>query len=95
MLNGMVFSSENEFLESLGMKFKDSGWTYQTGDKKGKSIIISDINSKDDIPQKVIDYFDYYMEFLKSEVGEEKYNSNTSIFWWRYSTLTIIFFTSS
>jgi Plasmid recombination enzyme. len=71
MLNGMVFTSGNEFFEILGMKFKDSGRTYQTGEKKGKSILIPNINSKDDIPQKVIDYFDYCMEFLKEQVGEE------------------------
>ena len=36
MLNGIIFTSGNEFFQSLGMKFKDSGRTYQTGDKKGK-----------------------------------------------------------
>lgn len=71
MLNGIIFTSGNEFFQSLGMNFKDSGRTYQSGDKKGQTIMIPDINSKNDIPFKVTEYFDSCMEFLKQEVGEE------------------------
>ncbi len=71
MLNGIIFTSGNEFFQSLGMKFKDSGRTYQTGEKKGQKVMIPDIQDESDIPQKVYDYFDYCMDFLKKEVGEE------------------------
>ena len=62
LLNGVTFTSGPEFFQSLGMKFKDSGRTYHTGDKKGQAVMIPVIKSKEDIPN---------MEFLKSYVGEE------------------------
>ena len=71
MLNGVVFTSGNEFFQSLGMKFKDSGRTYKTGDKKGQSVFVPDINSKEDIPLEVTYYFDSCMEFLIDLVGKE------------------------
>lgn len=70
-LNGIIFTSGPEFFQSLGMKFKDSGRTYHTGDKKGQSVLIPDINSKNDIPNAVTYFFDSCMEFLKEYVGEE------------------------
>ncbi len=71
MLNGVVFTSGNEFFQSLGMKFKDSGRTYKTGDKKGQSVFVPDINNKEDIPLEVTYYFDSCMEFLIDLVGKE------------------------
>lgn len=71
LLNGVTFTSGPEFFQSLGMKFKDSGRTYHTGDKKGQAVMIPDIKSKDDIPKAVSYFFDYCMEFLKEYVGEE------------------------
>lgn len=71
LLNGVTFTSGPEFFQSLGMKFKDSGRTYHTGDKKGQAVMIPDINSKDDIPKAVSYFFDSCMEFLKEYVGEE------------------------
>ena len=53
------------------MKFKDSGRTYHTGDKKGQAVMIPVIESKEDIPNAVTYFFDCCMEFLKSYVGEE------------------------
>lgn len=71
LLNGAIFTSGPEFFQSLGMKFKDSGRTYHTGDKKGQAVMILDIKSKEDIPNAVTYFFDCCMEFLKNYVGEE------------------------
>lgn len=70
-LNGVTFTSGPEFFQSLGMKFKDSGRTYHTGDKKGQAVMIPDIKSKGDITKAVSYFFDSCMEFLKEYVGEE------------------------
>ncbi len=71
LLNGVTFTSGPEFFQSIGMKFKDSGRTYHTGDKKGQAVMIPDIKSKEDIPKAVSYFFDSCMEFLKEYVGEE------------------------
>ena len=71
LLNGVTFTSGPEFFQSLGIKFKDSGRTYHTGDKKGQAVMIPVIKSKEDIPNAVTYFFDSCMEFLKNYVGEE------------------------
>lgn len=71
LLNGVTFTSGPEFFQSLGMKFKDSGRTYHTGDKKGQAVMIPDIKSKGDITKAVSYFFDSCMEFLKEYVSEE------------------------
>lgn len=71
LLNGVTFTSGPEFFQALGMKFVDSGRTYHTGDKKGQSVMIPEIKSKEDIPNAVSFFFDSCMEFLKDYVGEE------------------------
>ncbi|MBD9098840.1 hypothetical protein EGP98_04535 [bacterium] len=71
LLNGVTFTSGPEFFQSLGMKFKDSGRTYHTGDKKGQAVMIPDIKAKGDITKAVSYFFDSCMEFLKEYVGEE------------------------
>lgn len=71
LLNGVTFTSGPEFFQALGMNFIDSGRTYHTGDKKGQSVMIPNIKSKEDIPNTVSFFFDCCMEFLKDYVGEE------------------------
>ena len=71
MLNGITFTSGNEFFENLGMKFVDTDRTYKTGNKKGQIVKIPYIKSKEDIPQAVTYYFDSCMDYLKEMVGEE------------------------
>jgi len=71
LLNGVTFTSGPEFFQALGMRFKDSGRTYHTGDKKGQTVMIPDIKCKEDIPNAVTYFFDSCMEFLKNYVGEE------------------------
>ena len=69
LLNGAIITSGPEFFQSLGMKFKYSGRIYQIGDKEGQPILVPDINNKDDIPKKVIDYFNESYNFLCDYVG--------------------------
>ncbi len=71
LLNGVTFTSGPEFFQALGMEFVDSGRTYHTGDKKGQTVMIPKIKSKEDIPNAVSFFFDSCMEFLKDYVGEE------------------------
>ena len=71
LLNGVTFTSGPEFFQALGMEFIDSGRTYHTGDKKGQTVMIPNIKSKEDIPNTVSFFFDCCMEFLKDYVGEE------------------------
>ena len=69
LLNGAIVTSGKEFFQSLGMKFKESDRTNQVGANKGKPILVPDINSLDDIPDKVKDFFDNSYKFLEELVG--------------------------
>lgn len=71
LLNGITFTSGNEFFQALGMKFIDTDRTYKTGDKKGQIVRVPFIKSNKDIPQAVSYYFDSCMDYLKEFVGEE------------------------
>ena len=70
VLNGITFTSGNEFFESLGMEFKTTDRVYQTGDKKGQYVKVPIIEKEDDIPTSVKYYFDSCIEFLESYVGK-------------------------
>lgn len=71
ILNGVTFTSGPEFFMTLGLPFKESNRTYQSGDKKGQNILVPDIKSKDDIPSEVTKYFNCCMKFLENLVGKE------------------------
>jgi len=71
LLNGAIITSGKEFFQSLGMKFKDSGRKHQIGAYKGKPILVPDIKSNDDIPEKVKDFFNQSFNFLENLVGKE------------------------
>ena len=71
LLNGAIITSGKEFFQSLGMKFVDSGRTHQVGDNKGKPILVPDIKSNDDIPEKVKVFFNESYNFLESLVGKD------------------------
>ncbi len=71
MLNGAIVTSGKEFFQSLGMKFKKSDRIHQVGKDKGKPILIPDIKSSEDIPEKVKEFFDSSYEFLENLVGKE------------------------
>ena len=71
LLNGAIVTSGKEFFKSLGMKFKESNRTHQVGKDKGKPILVPDIKSKEDIPKKVMDFFDDSYKFLEELVGKD------------------------
>lgn len=71
LLNGAIVTSGKEFFQSLGMKFKDSGRTHQVGKVKGKTILVPDIKSKEDIPEKVMGFFNESYNFLEQLVGKD------------------------
>lgn len=71
LLNGAIVTSGKEFFQSLGMKFKDSGRTHQVGKDKGKPILVPDIKSKEDIPEKVMEFFNESYNFLEQLVGKD------------------------
>lgn len=71
LLNGAIVTSGKEFFQSLGMKFKDSGRTHQVGKDKGKPILVPDIKSDDDIPEKVKNFFNDSYNFLENLVGKD------------------------
>ena len=53
------------------MKFKETDRVYLDGDKKGQAVLVPDIKSSDDIPQKVKNFFDDSYKFLEDFVGKE------------------------
>lgn len=71
LLNGAIVTSGKEFFQSLGMKFKESDRTHQVGKDKGKPILVPDIKSNDDIPEKVKDFFKDSYNFLEKLVGKD------------------------
>ena len=71
LLNGAIVTSGKEFFQSLGMKFKDSGRTHQVGKDKGNPILVPDIKSKEDIPEKVMGFFNESYNFLEQLVGKD------------------------
>lgn len=71
LLNCAIVTSGKEFFQSLGMKFKDSGRTHQVGKDKGKTILVPDIKSKEDIPEKVMGFFNESYNFLEQLVGKD------------------------
>lgn len=71
LLNGAIVTSGKEFFQSLGMKFKERNRTHQVGKDKGKPILVPDIKSKEDIPKKVMDFFDDSYKFLEELVGKD------------------------
>ena len=71
LLNGAIVTSGKEFFQSLGMKFKDSVRTHQVGKDKGKTILVPDIKSKEDIPEKVMGFFNESYNFLEQLVGKD------------------------
>lgn len=71
LLNGCVITSGQEFFKSLGMKFEDTGEFHTEGKYKGEPIQKALIKSKEDIPERVLEYFNYSNEFMCNLVGKE------------------------
>ena len=71
ILNGCVVTSGPEFFRKLGLPMKDTGRVHVEGKHIGEPILCPDIKSKEDIPEKVLEYFDESYRFLSNIVGEE------------------------
>ena len=71
ILNGCVVTSGPEFFRKLGLPMKDTGRVHVEGKHVGDPIFCPDIKSKDDIPEKVLEYFDESYRFLSNIVGKE------------------------
>mgnify|MGYP001052091278 FL=1 len=69
---------------TLGLPFKESDRSYQSGDKKGQNILVPDIKSKNDIPSEVTKYFDCCIKFLEDFVGKE------NIVWLKFIMMKIL-----
>lgn len=71
LLNGCVITSGQEFFKSLGMRFEDTGRIHITGEHKNDPIEKAIINNSNDIPDKVLEYFNSSHQFLCDLVGKE------------------------
>ena len=71
ILNGCVVTSGPEFFRKLGLPMKDTGRVHVEGKHIGEPIFCPDIKSKEDIPEKVLEYFNESYQFLSNIVGKE------------------------
>lgn len=71
LLNGAIITSGPEFFQNLGMNFKNSERIYQIGKKKGQPVLVPDIKTDNDIPEKVKQFFNDSYNFLEQLVGKE------------------------
>ena len=71
ILNGCIITSGPEFFKSLGLPMKPTGRKYVDGEHAGEEIFCPDIKSKDDVPQKVYDFFNESYNFLSDIVGNK------------------------
>ena len=71
LLNGCIVTSGPDFFKKLGLPMKDTGRTYIEGKHIGEPIYCPDIKSKEDIPEKVYEYFNESFNFLSNFVGKE------------------------
>src|SRR5574344_862861 len=71
LLNGCVITSGQEFFKSLGMRFEATGRIHITGEHKNDPIEKAIINNSNDIPDKVLEYFNSSHQFLCDLVGKE------------------------
>ena len=71
ILNGCVVTSGPEFFGKLGLPMKDTGRVHVEGKHIGEPIFCPDIKTKEDIPEKVLEYFDESYRFMSNIVGKE------------------------
>ena len=71
ILNGCVVTSGPEFFRKLGLPMKDTGRVHVEGKHIGEPIFCPDIKSKEDVPEKVKEYFNESFNFLSNLVGKE------------------------
>lgn len=71
ILNGCIITSGPEFFRKLGLPMKDTGRVHVEGNHIGEPIFCPDIKNKEDIPEKVLEYFDESYRFMSNIVGKE------------------------
>ncbi len=71
ILNGCIITSGPEFFRKLGLPMKDTGRVHVEGNHIGEPIYCPDIKTKEDIPEKVLEYFDESYRFMSNIVGKE------------------------
>lgn len=71
ILNGCIITSGPEFFRKLGLPMKDTGRVHVEGNHIGEPIFCPDIKTKEDIPEKVLEYFDDSYRFMSNIVGKE------------------------
>ncbi len=71
ILNGCIIKSGPEFFSKLGLNMKDTGRVHVEGNHIGEPIFCPDIKTKEDIPEKVLEYFDESYRFMSNIVGKE------------------------
>lgn len=71
ILNGCIVTSGPDFFRKLGLPMKDTGRVYVEGNHAGESVFCPDIKFKEDIPEKMLEYFNESYRFLSKYVGEE------------------------
>ena len=71
LIDGVVVTSGQDFFKSLGMQFVPTDEIHQYGDHAGEPIEKVNINTENDIPEKVLEYFRDSHEFLSDLVGKE------------------------
>ncbi|MBR2833087.1 MAG: plasmid recombination protein [Bacilli bacterium] len=71
ILNGCIVTSGPDFFRKLGLPMKDSGRVYIDGKHAGETIYCPDIKSSEDVPKKVLKYFDESFKFLSDLVGND------------------------
>ena len=71
ILNGCIITSGPEFFCKLGLPMKDTGRVHVEGNHIGEPIFCPDIKTKEDIPEKVLEYFDESYRFMSNIVGKE------------------------
>lgn len=72
ILNGCIVTSGPDFFRKLGLPMKDTGRVYVEGNHAGGPVFCPDINSKEDIPKKMLEYFNESYRFLSKYVEEKK-----------------------
>ena len=71
ILNGCIITSGPEFFRKLGLPMKDTGRVHVEGNHIGEPIFCPNIKTEEDIPEKVLEYFDESYRFMSNIVGEE------------------------
>ncbi len=71
ILNGCIITSGPEFFRKLGLPMKDTGRVHVEGNHIGEPIFCPDIKTKEDIPEKLLEYFDESYRFMSNIVGKE------------------------